>query len=143
MAVFDKNKGISVASGFKLQAKVPLDGRLVVDTIEDRNALIAENGAYEGMQVYVKSDKKTYTLTGATEQNWIANGSDIEDNLTNLEGRVDTVENTLNTKIANTEKGIAGGVATLDTTGKIPENQLNITAVSEEFINNLFSELII
>ena len=57
MAVFDNITGISVASGFKLQAKGALDGRLVVNSIEDRNALITENGAYEGMVVYVKADK--------------------------------------------------------------------------------------
>ena len=45
MAVFDKFTGIGVASGFKLQAKAPLDGRVVVDTITDRDALVTENGA--------------------------------------------------------------------------------------------------
>ena len=52
MSAFEKFTGINVASGFKLQAQVPLDGRSVVDTIEDRDALITENGAYEGMKVY-------------------------------------------------------------------------------------------
>ena len=45
MSAFEKFTGINVASGFKLQAQVPLDGRSVVDTIEDRDALITENGA--------------------------------------------------------------------------------------------------
>ena len=62
MATFDKIKGISVASNFKLQAETPLDGRLVVDTIADRDALVTEHGAYEGMAVYVKANKTTYRL---------------------------------------------------------------------------------
>ncbi len=66
MSVFDKISGIPVASGFKLQAKLPLDPRLVVESIDDRDSLITENGAYEGMQVYVKADKKTYCLKGLT-----------------------------------------------------------------------------
>lgn len=70
MSVFDNKAGISVATGFKLQAKAPLDARAVVDTIEERNELVTYNGAYEGMKVYVKSDKKTYTLKGETNSDW-------------------------------------------------------------------------
>ena len=70
MAVFDKFTGIGVASGFKLQAKVPLDARLVVDSIADRDALITENGAYEGRVVYVKATKKRYQLDGTTTSDW-------------------------------------------------------------------------
>lgn len=60
--IFDKISGIGVASGFKLHAKAPLDPRLVVDTIADRDALVEENGAYEGMSVYVKARKANYQL---------------------------------------------------------------------------------
>lgn len=55
-------KGISVASGFDLGAKAPLDSRLTVKTLEERNAHVTGNRAYEGMLVYVESDKKTYQL---------------------------------------------------------------------------------
>ena len=58
MAVFDNIKGIGVASGFKLQAKSALDPRLVVATLDERNELVTGNGAYEGMSVYVKANKK-------------------------------------------------------------------------------------
>lgn len=75
MGVFDKFSGIGVASGFKLQAKAPIDPRQVVDTIDDRDALITENGAYEGMQVYVKSDKKTYLLKDLAAGTWEELGS--------------------------------------------------------------------
>ena len=42
-------KGITVASGFYLGAKAPLDSRLTVKTIEERNAHVSGNRAYEGM----------------------------------------------------------------------------------------------
>ena len=77
MAVFDKITGINVASGFKLQAKAPLDGRLVVESIADRDALITENGAYEGMKVYVKSVGISYVLKGTTNNDWRTDGMPV------------------------------------------------------------------
>lgn len=68
--IFDKFSGIEVASGFKLQAKAPLDPRFVVDTIVERDALIVENGAYEGMMVYVKETQTVYQLKGTTIDDW-------------------------------------------------------------------------
>lgn len=56
--------GISVASGFDLGAKSPLDSRLTVKTLEERNAHVSGNRAYEGMLVFVEADKKTYQLIG-------------------------------------------------------------------------------
>lgn len=73
--VFDNISGIGVASGFKLQAKAPLDPRLVVNTIEYRNKLVTENGAYEGMKVYVKEKKTEYQLKGTTNNDWVEVGS--------------------------------------------------------------------
>lgn len=55
-------KGITVASGFDLGAKAPLDSRITVKTIEERDAHVTGNRAYEGMLVYVEADKKTYQL---------------------------------------------------------------------------------
>lgn len=64
MAV-DFNTGISVASGFALQAQAPLDIRATVATLEDRNGLISQNATYEGMLVYVVEDKTVYIRTDA------------------------------------------------------------------------------
>ena len=64
MAFADK-KGIALAGGFKLQAESPLDARQQVDTIEERDELVTLHAAWEGMQVYVKADKKTYEYHGA------------------------------------------------------------------------------
>lgn len=108
MAVFDSINGITVASGFKLQAKTPIDGRLVVDTIADRNALVTENGAYEGMVVYVKADNTLYKLDGTTNSDWSAVGGDVAADLGALTTRVDTVEEDIDaveTKLATVEEG--------------------------------------
>ena len=92
MAVFDKMTGISVASGFKLQAKAPLDVRSVVDTIADRDLLVTENGAYEGMKVYVKENKTTYELKGTTNSDWSAVGGDVAADLGELQSSVEGLE---------------------------------------------------
>ena len=104
MGVFDKFSGIGVASGFKLQAKAPIDPRQVVDTIDDRDALITENGAYEGMQVYVKADKKTYLLKDLAAGTWEELGSGggaselltIEISVSITETTADVLKNYLN-----------------------------------------------
>lgn len=92
MAVFDKMTGISVASPFKLQAKAPLDVREVVDTIADRDLLVTENGAYEGMKVYVKENKTTYELKGTTNSDWSAVGGDVAADLGELQSSVEGLE---------------------------------------------------
>ena len=108
MAVFDNITGITVASGFKLQAKAPLDGRLVVDTIEERNALVTENGAYEGMVVYVKADNTLYKLDGTANSDWSAVGGDVAADLSSLTARVDTAEDDIDAieeKLGTIEEG--------------------------------------
>ena len=59
-------KGIGVAAGFDLGAQKPLDSRYTVATIEERDAHVTGNRAYDGMLVFVEADKKTYQyLDGA------------------------------------------------------------------------------
>jgi len=70
MAFADK-KGIALAGGFKLQAEAPLDARQQVDTIEERDELVTLHAAWEGMQVYVTTEKKTYEYHGE-EHGWSA-----------------------------------------------------------------------
>lgn len=53
-------KGITLAGGFDLGAKAPLDSRNTVATIEERDAHVTGNRAYDGMLVYVEADKITY-----------------------------------------------------------------------------------
>lgn len=72
---FSSKTGISLASGFKYQAKSPLDLRRVVDTVAERNELVTINAAWEGMHVYVKTDKKTYEYRGGTTWTPVLAGS--------------------------------------------------------------------
>ena len=118
MAVFDNIKGIGVASGFKLQAQSALDPRLVVATIAERDELVTGNGAYEGMSVYVKANKKTYQLQGTTTSDWVditseassmsaleKEISDAKGSETSLKDRIDDVEATANSKVASVSVG--------------------------------------
>lgn len=92
-------KGISVASGFDLGAKAPLDSRLTVKTIEERNAHVTGNRAYEGMLVYVEADKKTYQLV---DGQWKVFGFDSEQFEANVE---DTLESDSQTTALSAKQG--------------------------------------
>ncbi|MDO5398550.1 MAG: hypothetical protein Q4G33_11550, partial [bacterium] len=72
MALFESLKGAKYASQIILQSAQPLDARNVVDTYDDLQLLIDENGAYEGMSVYVKDEKKKYTLKDLPTADWSA-----------------------------------------------------------------------
>ncbi len=72
-------KGIGVAAGFDLGAQKPLDARIAVNTIEERDAHVENNRAYEGMLVFVDADKKTYQLINGE---WVV----FFDNDANIEG---------------------------------------------------------
>ena len=56
-------KGIPLTSGFDLSAKSPLDSRLVVDTIKERDDHVKNNRAYFGMHVFVVAELKEYITT--------------------------------------------------------------------------------
>lgn len=71
-------KGITVASGFDLGAKSPLDSRIVVNTVEERDAHVTNNRAYNGMIVYVIEDKTTYQYL---DGEWVIFGAEVIDNL--------------------------------------------------------------
>lgn len=79
-------KGITLAGGFDLGAKAPLDSRLTVATIADRDAHVTNNRAYEGMLVYVEADKTTYQYVDGTWNVFGFNETDFQthvvDNLT-------------------------------------------------------------
>lgn len=64
MSLADK-KGISVASGFKLQAETLLDVREAVETTAERDALVTDHAATAGLKVYVKENKTLYVYNGS------------------------------------------------------------------------------
>ena len=65
MANIKDKKGIVVTSPFKLLSGVPLDGRVSVETIEERDSIVSSHAAYEGLLVYVKEQKSLYLYQGA------------------------------------------------------------------------------
>lgn len=75
-------KGIGVAAGFDLGAQKPLDARIAVNTIEERDAHVENNRAYEGMLVFVDETKVTYQLINGE---WVV----FFDNDANTEGAAD------------------------------------------------------
>ena len=99
-------KGITLAGGFDLGAKAPLDSRLTVATIEDRDAHVTGNRAYEGMLVYVEADKVTYQYVADEEGNlsWKEFGFNEADFLAH-------VANDLTTNDASKALSAAQGVA--------------------------------
>lgn len=64
-------KGIALAAGFDLGAAIPLDARVVAQSIAERDAHVDNNRAYEGMQVYVIEEKTNYQLVNGE---WVETG---------------------------------------------------------------------
>ena len=117
MAVFDNIKGIGVASGFKLQAQSALDPRLVVATIAERDELVTSNGAYEGMSVYVKANKKTYQLQGTTISDWVDITSEAS-SMSALESEIKTARGDNNT--------LGDRLDTMDLTSSLKQSKFNV-----------------
>ena len=101
------DKGIKLSSGFSLGAKSPLDTREVVEDISERDALITSNIAYEGMIVYVKTEKKHYKLVDLTTPKWEELGSGSGGDLSDYQ-KID--EDTLTTN----DKTSPGAINELD-----------------------------
>ena len=135
---FSEKKGITVASGFKLQAEAPLDARTTVATIEDRDDLVTINAAYAGLQVYVEADKKLYYYTG-TDGGWVAiqSGAGYSHPTGDGNKHLPAVGTTNDGKILVANKSVAGlaewksksdlglnDASTLFTTGTIPVARL-------------------
>ena len=99
-------KGITVASGFDLGAKTPLDSRIVASTIEERDSHVSNNRAYDGMIVYVIEDKTTYQYLNGE---WVIFGAEVIDNLASdstIKGLSANQGRVLNEKIADINTNI-------------------------------------
>ena len=70
--------GIQLTAGFSLSGQAPLDGRSVVELLTDLDTHVAENRAYEGMEVYVKENKKIYIFNGTTWDEFVGGGGSSE-----------------------------------------------------------------
>ncbi len=63
--------GIPLSSQFNLSAQLPLDSRIVVSNITERDAIDSVQ-RYEGLQCYVTADSKNYQLVGGIDNlNWV------------------------------------------------------------------------
>jgi hypothetical protein len=110
-------KGISVASGFDLGAKSPLDSRDVVKTIEERDAHVSGNRAYEGMKVYVEEDGITYKYVKNADKElvWEEDGfsqSKFDEAIKPIQTKITSIENKNNeqdTRLDSLEKLVVGG----------------------------------
>lgn len=80
------NNLITTTAGFNYPAQQPLDDRDVVQSYSDLAVLVSSNAAYEGIEVYVVDDKKSYKLFG-TEWKAVATEEYI-----NSRARVPTTE---------------------------------------------------
>lgn len=63
---YDFSKAIKAGGNYALGAAAPLDCRLSVNTIEERDAHVTGNRAYPGMMVYVCEEAKTYLYDGTS-----------------------------------------------------------------------------
>lgn len=115
---FSDKKGITLTSGFKLQAATLLDARGAVDTIAERDELVTLNAVTDGLRVYVKADKTLYIWH---DNQWIAMPK-LED-LNGLANSMNSaIQSAFNSITATKEK--ANGIASLDENGKVPSAQL-------------------
>lgn len=67
------NNAITTTAGFNYAAQQPLDDRAVVDSYNDLAGLISSGVSYEGMEVYVIADKKSYRLVN---EDWKATAAE-------------------------------------------------------------------
>ena len=135
-------KGITVASGFDLGAKAPLDSRATVKTLEERNAHLTGNRAYEGMLVYVEADKKTYQLV---DGQWKVFGFDSEQFESNVEDTLESDSQTtaLSAKQGKVLKGMidaqSNQLSTVD--GKVDANTQSITQLDSKLTAAIEKEI--
>lgn len=107
---FANKKGITVASGFKLQAATLLDARGAVETIAERDELVTLHAVTDGLKVFVKAEKKTYTWDG---EQWV--NEPTPSDLGDLGSSIGEI---------TSKVGKANGIASLDGSGKVPSSQL-------------------
>ena len=77
-------KGIPLASGFDLGAKIPLDARTVVNTIEERDAHVTNNRVYVGMRVFVSNENNEYLWNG-TDWELVPNKTYVDEAIANAQ----------------------------------------------------------
>ena len=144
-------KGIGLAAGFDLGAQKPLDSRLAVNTIAERDAHVTENRAFEGMIVFVDETKKNYQLVNGE---WVELLKAEQDRLAALETQLNGGEGAEGGALSTLQKNIDAVAARLnqggDIEGRIAQNESDIDklqglvgepAQGEEAASGLFEKL--
>jgi hypothetical protein len=125
-------KGIPITSGFDLGAKSPLDSRMVVANFEELQLHVDGNRAYEGMLVYVNSEKKLY----------VYNGSDWEELTTSVDADspifdvVDNLESTATNAPLSANQGRVLKETINDVEDKLEETISNVEDKLEQLIED-------
>ena len=127
-------KGIGVAAGFDLGAQKPLDARIAVNTIAERDAHVENNRAYEGMVVFVDETKLNYQLINGV---WVELLKSEKDRLDVLEAQLNGGEGTEGSGVlAELQDAIDDVNARLEEGGdiaeKIAQNEADIDALDEK-----------
>ena len=144
-------KGIGLAAGFDLGAQKPLDSRIAVNTIAERDAHVTENRAYEGMIVFVDETKLNYQLKNGV---WVELFKDEQDRLAALEGMLaggegaeggalGALQDAIDAVNDRLEQGgdIEGRIATAESDIDRLEGIVGAPAQGEEAASGLFEEL--
>lgn len=113
--------GIVISSGFDLGAKSPLDSRIIVNTIEERDLHVTENRAYEGIVIFVNSDKKTYQLVNNTWEEFGFNETKLQPHIEPIIANVSQNKSDidkLKTDVAAVDDKITNATSEVVTTNK-------------------------
>ena len=132
-------KGIGLAAGFDLGAQKPLDSRLAVNTIAERDAHVTENRAFEGMIVFVDETKKNYQLVNGE---WVELFLDEQNRLAALETQLNGGEGEEgNGVLAELQDAIDDVNARLNSNGdidnRIAQNASDIDALEKELADEI------
>ena len=127
-------KGIGVAAGFDLGAQKPLDARIAVNTIAERDAHVENNRAYEGMIVFVDETKLNYQLVNGV---WVELLKAEKDRLDALEAQLNGGEGVEGNGVLGALQDAIDDVnARLeedgDIEGRISQNEADIDALEEK-----------
>lgn len=136
---FADKKGITVASGFKLQAEALLDARGCVEDTTERDELVDIHAVAPGLRVFVKADKTAYTWDGTQ---WVSEPTGVSftsEDKQKLAGIQDGANKTVVDEIVKT--GSTNPVQNNAVAGAIGEIRQKITDLNtnmgENFIANL------
>lgn len=119
-------KGVIYAAPIDLAAQKPLDSRIAVQTITERDEHVTNNRAYEGMKVYVADNSTTYVYKNG---NWVV---DLD---------ADAIVNDLTTGGTNKVLSAEQGKILKQSIDNISAGELSVPIATEEKIGGIKSSI--